>query len=70
MNSPIAKFFAEDAFKALVEAGPYSAEQARANGLVDRIGQVEEAEAALKDYQAQLERAFTETQAAAKEFKV
>ncbi len=37
-----------EAVKALVEAGPYSAEQARANGLVDKIGQVEEAEAEIK----------------------
>jgi len=36
-----------DAFVRTIEAGPYSAEQARANGLIDRVGQVHEAEAAL-----------------------
>ena len=30
--------------RTLLEAGPYSAEQARANGLIDRVGQVREAE--------------------------
>lgn len=34
-------------FLATVEAGPYSAEQARDVGLIDRVGQVHEAEAAL-----------------------
>jgi protease-4 len=34
-------------FKALIEAGPYSAEDARAKGLVDHIGQVKEAESAI-----------------------
>jgi protease-4 len=34
-----------EALKAVIEAGPYTAEQARANRLVDKIGQVEEAEA-------------------------
>ena len=33
------------ALRTLLEAGPYTAEQARANGLVDRVGQVHEAEA-------------------------
>lgn len=37
-----------DAFLRTIEAGPYSAEQAQANGLIDRVGQVREAEAALK----------------------
>lgn len=36
-----------DAFLKTVEAGPYSAEQARDAGLVDRVGQVREAESAL-----------------------
>jgi protease-4 len=35
------------ALKALIEASPYSAEEARANGLIDRVGQVKEAEAAI-----------------------
>ena len=34
--------------KAVIEAGPYTAEQARANRLIDKVGQVEEAEAAIK----------------------
>lgn len=37
-----------EALKAVVEAGPYSAEQALSLKLVDKIGQVEEAEAAAK----------------------
>ena len=36
-----------NAFMRTVEAGPYSAEQAREAGLIDRVGQVHEAEAAL-----------------------
>ena len=36
------------ALKTVIEAGPYSAEQALANKLVDKIGQVEEAEAEIK----------------------
>ncbi|HEX5775391.1 MAG TPA: signal peptide peptidase SppA, partial [Caulobacteraceae bacterium] len=36
-----------NAFLRTIEAGPYSAEQARANGLIDRVGQVHEAETAL-----------------------
>lgn len=36
-----------DAFLKTIEAGPYSAEEARANGLIDRVGQVHEAERAL-----------------------
>ncbi|HEX6860706.1 MAG TPA: signal peptide peptidase SppA [Caulobacteraceae bacterium] len=36
------------AFAKVIEAGPYSAEQARAAGLIDKVGQVREAEAALK----------------------
>jgi protease-4 len=35
------------AFKALIEAGPYSAEDAQAKGLVDHIGQVKDAETAI-----------------------
>ena len=35
------------AVRALLEAGPYSAETARARGLIDHIGQVKEAEAAI-----------------------
>jgi protease-4 len=37
------------AFRAVLEAGPYSAEDARARRLIDRLGQVEQAEDALKD---------------------
>ena len=37
-----------DALKAVIEAGPYSADQALSLKLVDKIGQVEEAEAAAK----------------------
>ena len=37
-----------EAVKALVEAGPYSAEQALSNRLIDKVGQVEEAEIAIK----------------------
>ncbi|WP_242482728.1 S49 family peptidase, partial [Thiocystis violacea] len=36
------------ALKTVIEAGPYSAEQALANKLIDKIGQVEEAEAEVK----------------------
>jgi len=36
------------ALKAAVEAGPYSAEEARAKGLIDKIGQVHEVEAAIR----------------------
>ena len=36
------------ALKTVIEAGPYSAEQALANKLIDKIGQVEEAEAEIK----------------------
>ena len=36
------------ALKTLVEAGPYTAEQALANRLIDKVGQVEEAEIAVK----------------------
>ncbi|HYF23533.1 MAG TPA: signal peptide peptidase SppA [Caulobacteraceae bacterium] len=36
------------ALKAVIEAGPYTAEEARAKGLIDKIGQVEEVEAAVK----------------------
>lgn len=36
------------AFVRAIEAGPYSAEEAREKGLIDRVGQVEEAEEALK----------------------
>jgi protease-4 len=36
------------ALKALIAGGPYSAEQARAHGLIDRVGQVHEAEEFLK----------------------
>ncbi len=36
------------ALKTVIEAGPYSAEQALSNTLVDKIGQVEEAEAEIK----------------------
>jgi protease-4 len=36
-----------DALKTLIEAGPYSAEQAKINGLVDHIGQEKEAEDAI-----------------------
>ena len=57
------------ALKALIEAGPYSAEDAQAKGLVDHIGQVKDAETAIlkaagagakftdfTDYQARLHR--------------
>ena len=37
-----------EALKAVIEAGPYSADQALANKLIDKVGQVEEAEAAIK----------------------
>jgi len=37
-----------EALKAVIEAGPYSADQALANRLIDKVGQVEEAEAAVK----------------------
>ena len=36
------------ALKTVIEAGPYTAEQALANRLVDKVGQVEEAEAEIK----------------------
>jgi len=36
-----------DALKGLIEAGPYSAEQAKTNGLIDHIGQEKEAEDAI-----------------------
>ncbi|MBB3873317.1 signal peptide peptidase SppA [Brevundimonas mediterranea] len=36
------------ALKTVIEAGPYSAEQALANKLIDKIGQAEEAEAEIK----------------------
>jgi protease-4 len=58
--------------KTLVEAGPYPAEAAKANGLVDHLGQVKDAETAIlaragrgaklvdfDDYSAQAERAST-----------
>ncbi|MFY0400745.1 signal peptide peptidase SppA [Brevundimonas naejangsanensis] len=38
-----------EALKAVIEAGPYSADQALSLKLVDKIGQVEEAEAAAKE---------------------
>jgi protease-4 len=38
---------APDALKALIEAGPYSAEDAMAKGLVDHVGEVKEAETAI-----------------------
>lgn len=37
-----------EALRTTVEAGPYTAEQALANKLIDKVGQVEEAEAAVK----------------------
>lgn len=37
-----------EGFVRTLEAGPYSAEEAQAAGLIDRVGQVREAEAALK----------------------
>ncbi len=37
-----------EAMKAIIEAGPYSAEAAQAKGLIDKVGQVHEAEEALK----------------------
>lgn len=36
------------ALKTVIEAGPYSAEQALSNRLIDKVGQVEEAEIAIK----------------------
>jgi protease-4 len=36
-----------DALKAVIEAGPWSAEEAQAKGLVDHVGQVKEAQAAI-----------------------
>src|SRR5262249_14736985 len=36
------------ALKTVIEAGPYSAEQAQSKGLIDRVGQVHEAAEALK----------------------
>ncbi|MDQ9450020.1 hypothetical protein RF145_02125, partial [Escherichia coli] len=39
---------AAPALKTVIEAGPYTADQALANRLIDKVGQVEEAEAAVK----------------------